>query len=359
MNFNRPTLTELKRRQTSDLSIQVLGGDGLVLKDSPLGIMANSYAGASHLLHGHLDWVSLQVFADTAEESALLRIASMYGIEKKTPTYAAGNVTFTGVNTSVVSAGTIVQRSDGVEFTLDADATIASGSAVAAITCSTVGATGNTDESITLSLLQPVSGIDNASTVNAGGIANGTNLEDIEALRVRVLQRIRAPARGGSSADYEAWALEISGVTRAWVFPNHTGVGKVGITFVLDGEVDIIPDGAKVAEVLAYIETVRPITAKQIIVFAPTKVDVDLTISLAPNTVAVQTAVEAELTDFITRQAFPAGELLESHINEAISVALGENDHTIDSTTPAIIANKISFSTGEIGVLGTITWATL
>lgn len=162
---------------------------------------------------------------------------------------------------------------------------------------------------------------------------------------------------GGNYKDYIVWAKEVPGVTRAWVYPLHLGLGTVGVTFVLDDHPEsIIPGEDKVEEVQAYIDERRPVTA-ELLVFAPTPKPLDLTLSATPNTTAVRNAIEAEIVDLITREAAPGGAfgvtgtIALSHINEAISLAEGESDHSL--TSPSA---DVTVDTGEIIVPGAITW---
>lgn len=87
-------------------------------------------------------------------------------------------------------------------------------------------------------------------------------------------------------------------------------------------------------------------------VFAPVAVDLDLNITVSPNTAAVKAAVEAELKALLRREAVPGGTLYLSKIREAISIAAGENNNVLNSPTA-----NVTTSTGELLVLGDITWA--
>ena len=67
--------------------------------------MAQVWSGAVHMTHGHLDWLSKQLFADTAIREFLLRIAAMYGITPTAATFASGTTEATGVNGSAGGNG--------------------------------------------------------------------------------------------------------------------------------------------------------------------------------------------------------------------------------------------------------------
>jgi uncharacterized phage protein gp47/JayE len=156
---------------------------------------------------------------------------------------------------------------------------------------------------------------------------------------------------GGARSDYEAWALQVAGVTRAWVYPLENGPGTVVVRFVRDNDTSLIPDSAEVAAVQAYIDDLRPVTAN-VTVEAPTASPLNMTIQLTPNTAAVRAAVTAELTDVLQREAAPGGTILLSHLREAISVAAGEVNNVL--TTPTA---DVTHAAGEMPVLGTITWS--
>ena len=63
--------------------------------------------------------------------------------------------------------------------------------------------------------------------VGVNGIGGGADVESDEDLRARVLFRKRNPPHSGSKSDYIAWALEVPGVTRAFVSPFKTQDGQI------------------------------------------------------------------------------------------------------------------------------------
>jgi uncharacterized phage protein gp47/JayE len=350
MPFSRPTLEQLIARTSTDISSRL--GIGPLLARSTLGVLARVLAGASHQLYGYLDWIARQVMPDTAELEHLERWSSIWGIQRKAASFALGNITFTGTNGTVIPAGTRLQRGDGAQFDTTADATIASGTATAAVTAVLAGAAGNTAAAIGLTLVSPISGVTSAATVAAGGLTAGADTESDNSLRARLLDRIRQAPHGGAAFDYVKWALEVAGVTRAWSYASYLGPGTVGVAIVTDDAVGgPIPSPTVVAAVQAYIEERRPVTA-QVTVFAPVAKPLNLTIALTPNSAAVKDAVEAELVDLLKRDAVPGGTILLSRIREAVSIAAGESDNTVTNPTA-----NFTCATGELATLGTITWA--
>lgn len=350
MPFIRPSLTQVVDRIKKDLEDKLTGGSP-ALRRSVIAVISRVFGAASHILHGHLDWISRQILPDTSDEDILLRQGSMYGVVRIPAVYAERDVEFTGANGSTIPAGTELQRSDGVIYTTDALATISGGIATVHITAQDAGDEGNVDTAVILQLVSPLVGIDNEAEVQSTNAVEGEDQEDIEAYRLRVLFRIQNTPQGGAAADYIRWALEVPQVTRAFVFPVHLGPGTVGLSFVLDNEDPIIPDAPKVAEVQAYIDARRPVTV-DFLAFAPVASPVNFTIDLLVNdTAEIRAAVEAELRDLLVREAEPGSPILLTHIHEAISIAAGEYDHTL-----AVPAANLPGITNTIYTFGMITW---
>ncbi len=350
MPFNRPTLAQLIERNQADIESRLPGADAS-LRRTLLGVLARIQSGCAHGLYGYLDWQALQLMPDSAEFEHMERWASIWGISRKAAAQAKGSVTFTGDNGSVILAGMVLQRSDAVEFSTDAEAAITAGTATATVTAVDGGAAGNTAAASQLTLVSPIAGVSSTITVAAGGLTAGTDTESDASLRTRLIARIQQPPHGGADFDYETWALEVAGVTRAWVFPQELGPGTVTVRFVRDDDASIIPDAAEVAAVRTYIDERRPVTAA-VTVVAPIAVPLNFTLAVTPNTQAAKDAVTAELTDLLRREAEPGGTILLSHIREAISIAAGETNYVM--TAPSA---DVTHTTGRMAVTGTITWA--
>lgn len=357
MPFNRPTLSEIQQRLIAKVNAELQGADANI-RFSPENVLASVIAMASHEMHGHISFLARQILVDTAEGEFIERHAQIWGIYRKAATASSGNVQFTGLNGSVVPQGSIVKRQDDVEYSVDDDIVIVGTDGAGTITALDEGAAGNSIIGTNISLVNPITGVESAGIViddgSGAGLTGGTNTETDESLQSRTKSRIQQPPHGGAGFDYIEWAKEISGVTRAWVYPNQYGLGTVGVSFVMDNkEAGIIPSAGEVEAVQTHIEALRPVTA-EVSVFAPTLVAIDFEIDLNPNSVAVQTAIEAELNDLFLRESEPGKTILISHIREAISTATGEYDHVLVSP----IAD-VAMSFGEMAELGTVTWGAL
>lgn len=357
MPFARPTLAELIARVRGDLRGR-LEIEGPLLRRAMADVLGAVWAGAVHMLHGHLEWLARQFFADTAEREQLLRMASMYGITPTAATYATGNVTVTGTDGSTILSGAILRLDAATSYRVTTGQTISGGTATLPVEAALAGEDANIPEGSTLSFESPVAGVTSSATVASGGIAGGVDEEGTEELRDRYLLRLRRPPEGGTDQDYEAWALAVAGVTRAWVYPHELGLGTVVVRFVLDdpdtGEVGY-PDAGQVAAVQSALEQRRPTTV-EVTAMAPVERAVAFTIEIEPDNADTRAAVAAELADLFRREAEPGGAsgrgtILLSQIRTAIGVAEGVTDYTL--TVPS--ANVVP-GAGELPAVGAITW---
>lgn len=350
MPFNRPPLKDIVTRIKTDIESRL--NTGILLKNSFLSILATAFGGAVHLLHGHIQWASQQLFVDSAENEFLQRWASIWGISSPPATFATGSITATGSNGSIIPENTRLKRNDDFYYVTTDSATISGGTATIPVIAIQAGLNGNITAGTSLNFVSSLSGINTDAVVSAGGITNGADVENIESLRQRLLDRIQQPPHGGASFDYIKWAKEVNKVTRAWVYPLWNGPGTVSLTFVLDNETDIIPDAGKVAEVQAYLDDpIRKVVTADITVFAPVPVPLNFTIDLTPDSSEIRQAVQDSLKEMLKREAQPGGTILISKIREAISLATGENDNVL--TAPSA---NVTHATGEIATFGTITW---
>jgi uncharacterized phage protein gp47/JayE len=330
VTFARPTHAQIISRTADDL------GPAASLRRSVERALARSIAGESHSLHGHLSWASRQAIPTTADDESLVEWASLFQIDRKQPTQGTGTATFTGTNGTEIPAGTVVYLSDadGTRYTVDALVTVASGTATVAITSEEYAESVNCDAGAVIRLASPISGIDTEGEVDAD-IEDGTDLEEIEDLRDRLILRMQSPPRGGSEADYETWAKATPGVDvgSATVIKGYSGDGTIGLVITIDDD-NPIPSGGQVTLVQDYVEPLTPAVLREFVVVAAVAQDVTYDIQIAPYpSPAVEAAILASLAELHARDCVPGGTLLVSHIREAISAATGETDHVLVAPT--------------------------
>ncbi|PHM77484.1 baseplate J/gp47 family protein [Xenorhabdus cabanillasii] len=205
------------------------------------------------------------------------------------------------------------------------DAHVAAGDSLVPVTAIEAGRQGNTAEGVPLELISPVVNVQTqARSQYIGGAAEQ---ESIDSLRSRLLFRVQYPPSGGNQHDYELWALEVPGVTRAWCLPRYRGHGTVGVMFVMDEEPDIFPGTADLNRVKDYLtgQYINPVTNQvegkttgvELIVMSPTAKVINLIIRLSPNTEEVRAAVKANLKIYL-ESLRPSGLAYPSEIRATI-----------------------------------------
>ncbi len=347
MPFETPSLPVLIKRTQSDLA-----GDSL--RQSDAQVLARTLGGAAFGLYGYLDWIAEQILPDKADESTLERIAALRLNQPRKPAQVAtGSVSFSATAGAILDVDTLLQTNDGRTYKVTTARVTANGVNSTTIAALDAGSLGNADAGLMLTPVQPVAGIVGSSfVVLAPGLSGGVARESLESLRSRVIRSYRVIPHGGSASDYETWALEVPGVTRAWCRGGFLGPGTVGLYIMRDDDPQPVPNDEQLAEVQNYIEPLRPVTA-EVHVRPPIQVPVVYRLKLTPDTSAVRAAVETQLRDLHNREADLGEDLLISHIREAISSAAGETDHVLTAPADNVTAND-----SELLTFGGCVWGT-
>ena len=311
MPWTTPTLKET-RRLVRDYVLSQLGAVAMI-PNSMLRIMSDAKAALTHLTLLYLDWLSRQFLPDTAEEEWLERHGNIWlknadgSIGRKAATYAVGSVTVTGVDNTIIPINSTLTSASTLTYQTTAEAEIGSeGTVEVPVRCLTPGVAGNLDVGERLTL-QGVSGADQSATVIT--LTGGTEVEPYDLLRERTLFRIQQPPMGGDADDYVAWAKSIAGVTRAWA-SVEMGIGTVTVRFMMD---DLragqggFPNNGDIALVQSYLDTVRPVTVKDLWVLAPVPEPINFTVKgLDSDTASIRAGIEDSVRDMLLRSAAPA-----------------------------------------------------
>lgn len=360
MPFNIPTIDGL-RRQGRDF-VTAATGVGAIIPNSPMRIVTDGNSAMASLNLQYLQWLSRQLLPDTAESEWLTRHANIWLPNgRKQATYATGQIAFTGTVGSIVPAGTQLISGD-IIYATTVQITIGAAATYAAATAQTGGSAGNLLPGSVLSVSTAISGVDGTATVVS--MEGGTDPESDDDLRIRVLNRIQKPPMGGDADDYVAWALSVSGVTRAWCSPGEMGIGTVTLRFMCDelrADQKGFPTQEDVDAVSAYIESVRPVSVRDVFVLGPTVLAIDITISnLSPDTAATRAAIYTSVEQMIRDRsapahavngvAQPAQTIYAVWISDAILNAPGVD--SFDLTIP----DQVMPGAGYMAVLGDVTY---
>ena len=326
MPFVTPTFDEIRNDILRD--IKNLNTDADIGVDSDLYIRASAVASVATGIYQYQGWIVRQIFADTADTEFLEWHARTRGLYRKSATTASGTLTVTGEPGATAAAGYSVTRGS-LTYTTTAAVTLDSdGNGTVAASYSTAGAAGNTTAITSGTFTSTPTGFD--STVVIGVMSGGTDQESDTELLARLLDIIRRPPAGGNKYDYRRWAMNVDGVTAAYVYPLRRGLGTVDVVITSSGGA---PSAEIITAVQAYIDDQRPVTAKDCLVLAPTFKNVDISVGVSVSGVTFAEASEniiAALTDYIARLA-PGEAFIKSQAEMIVSQVNGVIDRNMSS----------------------------
>lgn len=353
--FEVPTLAVLKKRVLGDVETRLR--DGLVyVRTSVEHVLATVFLGVMLELYGEQASTADNVLPATCSEAMLVLHAADRGLPRTAAVAARVTVVLTGTDGTVVPAGAELQRpGDGAVYLVDAAATVASGAATVTATAAVAGAAGNMADAEPVELAKSVTGLDTVGTVSGEPLTVGTDEEDLEAWRRRIVAHDREPPQGGADVDWRSWVEAVAGVGAAVVEGNSPGPGFVTVYVIAavaaDGtSADLVPSSELVAAVEAALE-VRRHVCDTVIVLPVEAVEVDVEASISPDNAATRAAAEAELEAAFVRRAEPGASFWPSWLSEALSAAEGEEHHALTAPSAAV-----SLTAGQVAVLGTVTW---
>lgn len=352
MPFLIPGYEDIKSDLLRDIANQL--PDAALGADSDFNARAAAMAASVEGLYQHQAWALRQVFPDTADTDYLERHCSLRGITRKPAVAAVGTILFSGTPGVTVPAGTQVKSGDGQLYTNTLDGVIGGGGTISvAAAASAVGAAGNQPNSTACTLVTAPAGVLSDALLET--MSGGVDIETDVAMAARLLDLLRSPPAGGNAADYKRWALEVPGISHAFVFSLRRGNGTVDIAVLVNGAPASLP---KRTQVQALIDTRRPVglqgTAVQVTALTTVSVAVTATLGLSGVSLTDATAmINAALKAYFSTLA-PGDTVYKSRISAIISDTPGVVDFTLTAPS-ANVVTLVDSTHFEFPTLGTVT----
>lgn len=209
------------------------GDDAPILEKSFVKSLGYAMAGVAGTIWKLLIWAYKQCFPQTCELPALKFWGNLIGVDYKDGQSANLIVELTEVTASYLPTGTVYKDLiSGLIFKTASQASAVEGAITATAICSTGGGVGNLAAGTVLNIANPYDGIPQTATVKSVSI-QGTQDEEVETYRQRVLYKFRNKSQCGSPLDYYNWVMEVSGIIDA--LPYVLTEGTVTIYPVADG----------------------------------------------------------------------------------------------------------------------------
>lgn len=320
-----------------------------VSHDSDHFVHASRLAACATGQYAHQAWVVRQIFPDTADTMYLERHAALRGLMRRRATTASGTATVKGVAGSNIGAGVQIKCGHLFYRTTGTAQIGQNGTATVVIAADESGAAHNTFQTAARFMAAPA-GIAGDCIITTQG---GTDAETDASLLARLLEIIRRPPAGGNQYDYKNWALSVDGVTSAYVYPLRRGLGTVDIAIT---SANGIPSDDIVAKTQAYIDQMRPVTAKNVLVLKPSLTVVNIQVQVQLDGIDLPTAqqrIQAALNDYFDT-LIPADDLIVSQLEATISNVGGVSDRRLiapNANRVADVVNRIEwFKPGRVDV---------
>lgn len=360
-SFSIPTPSALVARAQSDIQAALQNGQAWIRKTVEYALSTVT-SGLAYGVYGQLTSLSLDIIPGpqnsegALEHHALLWLDTPEG--RKDPVAARLPLTGEGVSGTSVPVGTRFKRADGVLYettepiVIDTDQMVAE--SIALEGAAGFGADGNTDAGAELQLVTPVIGLGDTWVVSGSpgeNVGAGADLESLDALADRVLERTQNPPAGGRLPDYDAWASEVGGVGEAWAYAGTLGPGTILIFIVTDDPNAPIPSNDLVNVVLTNVLNRAPAQVGTVRVMAPILFPINIEASIKPLTSQTELDIIAALAEAIALRGSPSDGnqyFDRSWLTEAISTVVGEVGHTLQ-----VPAADIPLAIGELPTLGT------
>lgn len=270
-------------REMQDIFTQRTGLEAGASGD--LAVRFYAVAAQIHALYLQAAWTERQCFPQTATGDYLDYHAQLRGVTRKKAAKAEGVLRFTAAQVAeterIIPAGTVCMTAGLVRFETAEDGVIPAGELSADIPARAVepGTAGNAAAGTILTMAVAPTGV--AACTNPEAFSGGTEDEEDEVLRVRVLETYQRLANGANAAFYQQKAMDFEGVSAVSVLPRSRGVGTVDVIVAGPGG---LPEQEVLDRVQEYFQSVREI-AVDVQALAPEvrKVDVSVRVKAEVN----------------------------------------------------------------------------
>jgi uncharacterized phage protein gp47/JayE len=338
-----------------------LGLRGISIPEVDQRALKRALEEALRLLDLKLTYAQEQLFPTSSNSRFVLVHAAIRGVIRRDPLPAIGDISFESPLT--LPAKTRLFSDDGREYQTKYPITNAASATVESVG---TGFEQNLPPGTVLTLLSPV-GFVSSAAVTDPGLVGGSDIESIESVRQRTIERWRAPAEYGKPDNYYQWIGETRAV-KAGIFPAYPVPGFVSWSALVPkaGGGFVTPTPEIETEITAALDKKRPPGSK--IAFVR-----DSKITLINLTIKTRTALTADtqallreiLSKLFSDRAFAFGAagfedkapISDNTIRLAIFQALGDGNPFELSPQPTGKLGAKTLGIGEYLLLGTVSFA--
>ncbi|MFM9535688.1 baseplate J/gp47 family protein [Lysinibacillus sp. IITD104] len=198
------------------------------------------------------------------------------GISRKPATQVTTTVIVSGTAGTAVKVGELV-GTDTLLYTVIEEAVLnESGFAHVRIQCNESGQIGNVPANTIVNFPASINGLVNV--YNPEPVTNGYDEETDNDLRQRYYDKLQRPGKAGNKYHYREWALEVTGVGDAKIFPRYNGPLSMKVVVI---DANKLPANAELVEaVIAHIDEEMPFGVDDLLVIPAEALLINLSVAL-------------------------------------------------------------------------------
>ena len=321
--------------------------------DGDMAVRLYAVAAQIYGLYVQAEWVDRQCFPQTAAGEFLDMHAQLRGLTRRAATAAQGVIRFSAAAAAPtdlsIPEGTVCLTAGAVRFETTQAAVLAAGEMAVDVPAQAVepGAEGNAAAGAIRAMAVAPVGV--SACTNPAGFTGGTDEEDDEALRLRVLETYQRMPNGANAAFYQQGAMSFPQVAAATVIPRPRGVGSVDVVIATAAGT---PDQSLLAEVEDYFEARREI-AVDVQVKAPEVESITVTARIRPaagrDGAAVRQAAEEAVQSWFDGRLL-GRDVLRAKLGDLIFSVDGVENYVLDAP-----AADVTVDSGTLPRLASVT----
>lgn len=241
MAFKIPTFAQVKKIIVQE--VQSLTGL-TVHDDHDAAIRADGTASAIDGLYSHQSYIQKQLFIATADEPFLYIHATELGLPRLGGTLASGTVTALSNVEITLTAGSKLTDGKSHYWLVTADTMVNENTpTIVNIVAEQIGASWNANG--LLYWLNPKAGL--SGMVTEVSVGDGSDQEELEAWRARLLERKQLGLSRDREADLVGFMKGVTGVKHAYVYPKRRGLGSMDVAITAVGNPPTLPTSVLIA----------------------------------------------------------------------------------------------------------------
>ena len=203
------------------------GDEAPLLERAAIHSLAWAFAAISATLWKLALKIYKQCFVQTCDLDSLINWGELVDLPYSTGKKAVLQIQIKNATATHISAQTVFQHLEaGLTYKTLSQAANSNNVIIANVECTSSGPIGNLEIGTILTLANPLAGVPDEAEVSAI-LVNGSNDEETETYRKRVITKYKNKSQGGSALDYYNWAMEVPGIVDALPYVLEEGTTTI------------------------------------------------------------------------------------------------------------------------------------